>query len=232
MQRSKRQFIKGCGALLTGVSIYGITQSPLASAPQASSHDDPSQIKYAMVHDENACIGCNACANTCRETNQVPDSVSRIHIERIGPFGEYPDQRYRFIRHSCQQCESAPCVKVCPTGAAYKDSKTGIVSVNGDRCVGCQYCVAACPYKVRFINPQTHSADKCDFCQQTQLKQGKQPACVVACPTKALTFGDLNDPQSDVVQLLKSRPTYREKVDLGTRPKLFHVQTIDGEIIL
>lgn len=229
MQRSKRQFLKGCGALLAGASVYGITQSPLAE----HSGDSPeADIKYAMVHDENACIGCNACVEACREVNQVPEGVTRVKIERRGPFGEYPNQSYRFSRVSCQHCEAAPCVRVCPTGAAYIDQHTGIVAVHEERCVGCQYCIAACPYQVRFINPETRTADKCDFCQQTQLKQGLQPACVMACPTKALTFGNLKEADSALVQLLKSKPTYRAKVDLGTRPKLFHIQTIDGEIML
>lgn len=134
---SKRQFLKGVGALLTGVSVYGATRTLQADSllqPEAES-----ETKYAMVHDENACIGCNACVQACRETNQIPEGVTRVKIERRGPFGEYPNQSYRFSRVSCQHCEAAPCVRVCPTGAAYIDKETGIVAVNSDRCVGCQY---------------------------------------------------------------------------------------------
>lgn len=227
---SKRQFLKGVGALLTGVSVYGATRTLQADSllqPEAES-----ETKYAMVHDENACIGCNACVQACRETNQIPEGVTRVKIERRGPFGEYPNQSYRFSRVSCQHCEAAPCVRVCPTGAAYIDKETGIVAVNSDRCVGCQYCIAACPYQVRYIHPETRTADKCDFCQKSRLAQGLQPACVEACPTKALTFGNLKDPESELVKLLKAKPSYRAKVDLGTRPKLFNIQTIDGEIML
>ncbi|MCE9679328.1 4Fe-4S dicluster domain-containing protein [Shewanella sp. AS1] len=230
MERSKRQFIKGCGALLAGASVYSVTRAPLAESP--NEEGESPEIKYAMVHDENRCIGCEACVHACREVNHVPEGVTRLKIERTGPFGEYPHQSYHFSRLSCQHCEAAPCVKVCPTGAAYIDKQTGIVAVNADRCVGCQYCIAACPYQVRFINPESRTADKCDFCQQTQLKQGLQPACVEACPTQALTFGNLKDPESDLVKLLKQKPSYRAKVDLGTRPKLFHIQTIEGEIKL
>jgi protein NrfC len=227
VDNSKRRFLKGCGGVIAGMSVYTVTK-----APQANTSEQDSGLKYAMVHDENLCIGCNACEDACREVNHVPYGVTRVKIERSGPFGEYPDQSYRFIRHSCQHCEAAPCVKVCPTGAAYIDKETGIVAVNEDRCVGCQYCIAACPYQIRFINPETKVADKCDFCQQTQLSEGLQPACVLACPTNALVFGNLKDPDSALVKTLKSKPTYREKVDLGTRPKLFHVRTIDGEIVL
>lgn len=227
MDTSKRRFLKGCGAVIAGASVYSMTPQPLARNAAVDS-----EVKYAMLHDENLCIGCNACEDACREVNKVPLGVSRVNIVRTGPYGEYPDQSYRFSRHSCQHCEAAPCVKVCPTGAAYIDKDTGIVAVNEDRCVGCQYCIAACPYQIRFINPVTKVADKCDFCQQSQLSRGLQPACVLACPTEALIFGNLKDSNSKLVKALKSKPTYRQKVDLGTRPKLFHVRTVDGEIVL
>lgn len=225
MEKSRRVFLKSGCALIACASVYSVSRG-------SSEHLDREQKKYAMVHDETKCIGCNACADACRETNRVPDGVSRLKITRIGPSGEYPDQTYRFVRESCQHCEDAPCVRVCPTGAAFIDKATGIVTVDSWKCVGCQYCIAACPYQVRFINPETNAADKCDFCRETQLKQGKQPACVEACPTQALVFGDLKDPQSEVVSLLKSRPSYRAKVDLGTRPKLFRIAANNGEIKL
>ena len=98
------------------------------------------------------------------------------------------------------------------------------------KCVGCGYCLAACPYQVRFFNPETKSADKCDFCRKTNLAEGKQPACVESCPTKALTFGDLNDPQSDVSKLITQKTVYRDKVELGTKPQLYKVPHQKGEI--
>lgn len=131
--------------------------------------------------------------------------------------------KYRFFRKSCQHCDHAPCVDVCPTGASFRDAASGIVDVNPDLCVGCQYCIAACPYRVRFIHPVTKTADKCDFCRKTNLQAGKLPACVEACPTKALTFGNLDDPNSEISQLLRQKPTYRYKLALGTKPKLYRV---------
>ncbi|TCN87001.1 4Fe-4S dicluster domain-containing protein [Shewanella fodinae] len=224
MDKSKRQFLQGSGAMIAGISLYVLTNGEVAGEQQKGA------VKYAMLHDENKCIGCNACADNCRKVNQVPEGVARLEIIRTGPFGEYPNQYYHFTRKSCEQCDDSPCVHVCPTGAAFKDEKTGIVSVNSWKCVGCQYCLAACPYHIRFINPVTKAADKCDFCRETQLKEGKKPACVEACPTKALVFGDLNDPNSEIVKALEENPVYRNKRDLGTHPKLFRIQAKQGGI--
>jgi len=225
MKNSRRLFLKSACAVVVGASGYTIAKSTTESV-------EIDGKKYALLHDETKCIGCDACSIACREVNQVPEGVSRLEIEREGPYGEYPEQFFRFTRKSCQQCEDAPCVKVCPTGAAYKDPATGIVSVDSWKCVGCQYCIAACPYQVRFINPVTHAADKCDFCKETRLKDGKQPACVSACPTQALTFGDLKDPSSNIVKVLKSAPNYRSKTELGTRPKVFRIASQKGDITL
>ncbi|MGI2852777.1 4Fe-4S dicluster domain-containing protein [Shewanella algae] len=227
MENSRRRFLKGGCALMAGASLY-----PLSGNEAVASADHDSGVNYALLHDETKCIGCNACSDACREVNQVPEGVSRLEIIRTGPYGEYPNQFYHFSRKSCQHCEDAPCVNVCPTGAAFKDKTTGIVTVDAWKCVGCQYCIAACPYQVRFINPVTKAADKCDFCRETQLKQGKQPACVEACPTKALVFGNLKDPSSEVVQMIRANPTQRSKVDLGTRPKMFRIVAKQGEIKL
>ncbi|MGL4616322.1 MAG: 4Fe-4S dicluster domain-containing protein [Shewanella sp.] len=228
MENSKRKFLKGACALFAGASGAAF----LATVNASGENKTQANIKYALLHDETKCIGCNACDVACREVNQVPDGVSRLKIVQTGPYGEYPNQHYHFSRKSCQHCEDAPCVNVCPTGAAFIDKESGIVSVDAWKCVGCQYCIAACPYQVRFIHPVTRAADKCDFCRETNLAQGKQPACVEACPTKALVFGNLKDPTSELVQVLRDNPVQRAKVDLGTRPKLFRIVAKSGEVIL
>ncbi|XWY20830.1 cytochrome c nitrite reductase Fe-S protein [Bisgaard Taxon 45] len=220
---SRRNFVSGMGALIlmTGTTIKSVGQT--ASEAKKT-------IRYAMLHDETACIGCTACMEACRETNQVPEGVSRLEIIRSEPYGEFPNAEYEFFRHSCQHCHNAPCVHVCPTGASFVDKETGIVDVNKDLCVGCQYCIAVCPYRVRFIHPVYKSADKCNFCRDTNLAKGKLPACVESCPTNALTFGDLNDPHSDISQKLKQQQVYRTKVELGTDPQLYHVPAKRGEL--
>lgn len=184
--------------------------------------------RYALIHDESKCIGCTACMDACRVTNQVPEGVSRLDIIRSEPIGDYPDVDFMFFRNSCQHCDNPPCVDVCPSGASFRDPKTGIVDVDPAKCVGCQYCIAACPYQVRFINPETQAADKCDFCRKTNLAEGKLPACVESCPTQALVFGDLNDPLSDVSQIIASTATYRSKPELGTDPHLYRIADIKG----
>ncbi len=221
MSCSRRNFLAGTGAVIftTGVA----TTSVLTSRQSVASDDTKKAVRYGMLHDENACIGCTACTDACREVNKVPEGVSRLEIHRSEPIGEFPDVEYRFIRDSCQHCENPPCVYVCPTGAAYKDEETGIIDVHNEKCVGCGYCLAACPYQVRFFNPETRSADKCNFCRDTNLAEGKLPACVESCPTNALVFGDLNDPNSDINKMKSIKVIYRDKEQLGTKPKLFKV---------
>lgn len=143
---------------------------------------------YVMLHDEKRCIGCQACTAACKIVNDVPAGFNRVQVQIQGPRQIGNGERFEFIRVSCQHCEDAPCVSACPTGASYVDAQ-GIVRIHEDKCVGCDYCVAACPYHVRFINPIKHKAEKCDFCAQTRLAQGEAPACVTVCPTDALLFG-------------------------------------------
>lgn len=187
------------------------------------------QTKYVMIHDERRCIGCQACSVACRSENEVPEKVSRLQVHIEGPHGEMPNLYFRYHRVSCQQCEYTPCVRVCPTGASYV-GEDGIVSVKQKLCVGCQYCLAACPYKVRFVNPVTKAADKCNFCKESRLKRDGVPACVDICPTNALVFGDLSDPDSEVAKLLNTEITYQNKPHLGTKPRLYRIPTKRGGI--
>ena len=210
MSLTRRTFITAVGASL--IAGTGIAKVKTING-----------VRYGMVHDETRCIGCNACVIACRSVNQVPESVTRLEIVRSKPIGEYPNIKYQFYRHSCQHCDNAPCIDVCPTGASFIDSSTGIVDVNSDKCVGCLYCVAACPYRVRFVHPVKKSIDKCNFCRDTNLKAGRLPACVEACPRNALIFGNLDDPHSDISRLLNSKTIYRAKIHLGTGPKIYHI---------
>ncbi|TNH06831.1 cytochrome c nitrite reductase Fe-S protein [Testudinibacter sp. TR-2022] len=223
MSCSRRNFVSGMGA---GALIL-MTGKPAQSLAQTLTINE---VRYGMLHDEKLCIGCTACMDACREVNNVPEGVSRLEIIRGEPQGEFPDVTYEFYRHSCQHCSNAPCVHVCPTGASFIDEATGIVDVHPDLCVGCQYCIAVCPYRVRFIHPKTKAADKCNFCRDTNLAKGRLPACVEACPTKALTFGNLDDPNSEISRQIREKQVYQTKVELGTKPNLYHVPAKAGEI--
>lgn len=174
--------------------------------------------KYAMAFDANRCIGCQSCSIACREENRVPEGVSRLQVW-IESRGSYPNPSVEFHRQSCVMCESPPCVPVCPTGASYIN-EDGVTLVDADRCVGCKYCILACPYDARFINPVTRAADKCTFCYSNRVSQGLLPACVAQCPTGALAFGDLEDPDSDVHKALKGKYYVVPKEHLGTDPKM------------
>lgn len=186
--------------------------------------------KYGMVHDSNLCIGCQACSTACRSENNVPDGVYRLQVRINGPFGVAPHLNFIYHRQSCVMCENTPCVSVCPTKASHVD-ENGIVLVDNDKCIGCLYCVAACPYQARFVNPITKSPDKCTFCKDTRLSKGEEPACVTICPTNALAFGDLNDPRSKISKIIDSKPTIRNKESIGTKPKLYVVPNKRGGIV-
>ena len=120
---SRRNFVSGMGALIlmTGTSVTSLAKEEKADKPK----------RYAMVHDETACIGCTACMDACRETNHVPEGVSRLEILRSEPYGEFPNQEYEFFRQSCQHCTNAPCVAVCPTGASFIDPETDVAPFAG-----------------------------------------------------------------------------------------------------
>ncbi|MEG1214495.1 MAG: thiosulfate reductase electron transport protein PhsB, partial [Leclercia sp.] len=164
---------------------------------------------YVMLHDEKRCIGCQACTVACKVLNDVPEGFSRLQVQIRSPEHE-PEvlSHFQFVRVSCQHCEDAPCVSVCPTGASFRD-ENGIVQVDKSRCIGCDYCVAACPFHVRYLNPQTGIADKCNFCADTRLEVGQSPACVSVCPTDALKFGRRDDPE--IQHWINQKEVYRQQ---------------------
>jgi Fe-S-cluster-containing dehydrogenase component len=128
----------------------------------------------------------------------------------------------RIEPEQCHHCDNPPCVRVCPSGASYTDEEGGIVSVNPRKCIGCRYCILACPYGARYFDDEQGVVDKCTFCRH-RLGRGQEPACVETCPTKVRTFGDLNDPQSEVSRLLRTRTTGKKKVQAGTGPNLRYI---------
>ncbi|TLP40495.1 4Fe-4S dicluster domain-containing protein [Arcobacter arenosus] len=181
---------------------------------------------YRMIHDENLCIGCQACSVACRSENNVHEDVFRLQV-RINTEGTFPNLKMDMKRQSCAMCEDAPCVDVCPTGASFQ-TKDGLVQLDQNLCVSCKYCVVACPYEARYVDPVTKNIDKCTFCYSNRVSKGQDPACVTVCPTDALTFGDINDKESDVYKKANSNILTYPKAYLGTKTKLAFVPNKRG----
>ena len=178
--------------------------------------------EYAMVIQLAKCIGCQACTVACKLQNDVPEGQYRTQSPAIGPTGTYPNVHMYFEKEACQMCKNAPCVRVCPTKASHYN-EAGLVLIDADKCVGCKYCITACPYKARFLNKETGVADKCTFCYETRVAKGEKPACVSTCVGGALHFGDLNDPGSEVAKLLAKAKKEVRKPELGTKPSVYYL---------
>ncbi len=185
-------------------------------------------VKWAKVIDHTRCIGCHACSTACKSENLVPLSVNRTYVKYVD-VGLFPQARRAFQVTRCNQCDEPPCVFACPTAAMHR-REDGIVDFDKSICIGCKACIAACPYDAIFINPDDHSAEKCNFCAH-RIDVGLEPACVVVCPTEAIFIGDLNDPSSRVAQTVGREPVAVRRPEKGTKPKLFykgaHEATLD-----
>ena len=176
--------------------------------------------KWGMVIDLTRCTGCGTCSVACKAENDVPPGVFRSWV-KILEKGVYPDAKNYSLPVLCNNCENAVCVRVCPATASYK-REDGIVMIDPHKCVGCKYCMAACPYQVRHINPLRRYAQKCFFCSH-RIDAGLQPACVEACPSGARVFGDLNDPDSEISKILVKNAVSVLKPEAGTKPNVFYI---------
>ena len=183
--------------------------------------------RWAYLIDTYKCIGCGSCVRACKAENGVPDGYFRTWVERYlvapeafhreehreasyvdspnGGMDGFPPVQLAFeptkaffVPKLCNHCKETPCVQVCPVGASYR-TKDGVVLVDGQRCIGCGYCVQACPFGSRFISPLTHTAEKCTWCYH-RITKGMKPACVEVCPTATRQFGDMKR-EDDPVRL-------------------------------
>jgi Fe-S-cluster-containing dehydrogenase component len=175
------------------------------------------KVRYVMAIDTRKCVGCTACVFACKQENDVPEGYCRDWIEQEVA-GTYPVLTMENRSQRCQHCDNPPCVYACPTGASHV-GPGGITLVDPDLCTGCKACIAACPYDARYLHPEGF-VDKCTFCEH-RVRVGMEPACVAICPTRSLTFGDANDPNSAVSTLLAARTHRRQKAHLGTEPQLY-----------
>ena len=183
----------------------------------------------AIITDLNRCVGCLACSVACKAVNNVPIGSYWNKVVRVGPnpipggSGQYPDVYMYFLPISCQHCENPECVKVCPTEASHV-AEDGSIQIDKEKCIGCKYCMMACPYGVRSWSPSEHVVEKCTLCGQL-TSVGEEPKCVAACCASARFYGDLDDPNSDASKALAAAgadSVHRLK-DVGNGPQTAYI---------
>ena len=213
--------------------------------------DDPASHYYGMGIEVDKCIGCSRCVEACKAENDVPREpfffrtwIERYVIKKDGDVNvecinvkgkggketvqDDPDVlRTFFVPKLCNHCVNPPCVQVCPVGATFA-TEDGVVLIDSKRCVGCRYCIQACPYGARYLDPRTKTADKCSFCYH-RVRRGLLPACVEVCPTQARIFGDLRSKASRLVRFARMNKIHVLKPSLNTEPKVYYAQ-LDGEV--
>jgi len=246
-----------------GIAAAGDASPAASPAPSASPPYDPHAHSWAFLVDTTRCIGCGRCVDACKNENNVPDDpeFNRTWVElhvvesngtvlvtspdggihgfppeppELAAAGATASQAY-FVPRLCMQCDNPPCTSVCPVSATYK-SPDGVVLVDQDRCIGCGYCILACPYGARYIVPSGGNTpmgsagvvDKCTFCYQ-RITKGMSPACVAVCPVEARRIGDQKDPTDPVTIAIKTGRTQVMKPELGTKPRVHYVG-IEGEV--
>lgn len=208
----------------------------MTSLPDTSK---PGQKKLGLVIDLDICVGCQACATSCKEWNTqstVSGPLTDLNPQGADPLGVWLNRVHAYeaeddagetrvvhFPRSCLHCETPACVSVCPTGASYKRAEDGIVLVNPDTCIGCKLCSWACPYGAREYDYDQGVMKKCTLCvdriyNENLAPEDRQPACVKACPTGARAFGDLGDPASAVSKSVAERGGYDLMPEFGYKP--------------
>ncbi|MFA6455932.1 MAG: 4Fe-4S dicluster domain-containing protein [Bacteroidota bacterium] len=242
----RRFFGKG----FTLLAQFGLISSVFKRASAEPTDYDASKHYYGMGIQVNKCIGCGKCMEACKEENGVPKEpfyfrtwVERYSIKKDGEVivksidpridtlgntvSEKDVMRSFFVPKLCNHCDHPPCVQVCPVGATFK-TDDGVILVDSERCIGCRYCIQACPYGARYLNPVTSTADKCTFCYH-RITKGLLPACVEVCPTQARIFGDTRSTASPLTRFKRMFKLHVLKPSLNTDPKVQYAD-LDGEV--
>ncbi|AFM01868.1 MULTISPECIES: 4Fe-4S dicluster domain-containing protein [Desulfitobacterium] len=205
-------------------------------------------MRYAMAIDLKRCVGCHTCSVACKMANNLPNEIWWNRILTVGgeamdtAAGTFPNNTLEYLPVNCQHCDNPACVKACPVGATYKRKEDGLVIQDYDKCIGCRYCMVACPYSgVRQFNwkkpdyyvdfaigdanitpHQYNTVSKCTFCVH-RLAEGKRPACMELCIGRARYFGDLDDPESEVSKALQGRSYFHLLEEKGTKPNIYYL---------
>jgi Fe-S-cluster-containing dehydrogenase component/formate-dependent nitrite reductase membrane component NrfD len=180
-------------------------------------------MNYGFLIRNDRCIGCHACTTACKSENEVPVGVNRTWVKNVET-GWYPNVTRHFQVTRCNHCANPPCVRICPTEAMYQRDD-GIVEFDPEQCIGCKACLQACPYDAIYVDPESGTAAKCHYCAH-RVEMDLEPACVVVCPEHAIIAGDMDDPDTEISQMLAEYQTTVRRPEQGTAPKLFYT---DGE---
>ncbi|AWB34209.1 sulfate reduction electron transfer complex DsrMKJOP subunit DsrO [Orrella marina] len=226
-QQGKRGFLKGLLGLTASATVIPI--HPANASTQPPRRPGMPGKRFGMLVDLRKCIGCQACTVSCSMENLPPIGQFRTTVLQYEV--DMPDESAPAmvsLPRLCNHCDNPPCVPVCPVQATFQ-REDGIVLVDNERCVGCGYCVQACPYDARFINHETQTADKCTFCEH-RLEVGLLPACVESCVGGARLIGDLNDPQSLISQTISENQGDIKvlKPGMGTAPHVYYIGMPDA----
>ena len=250
MSCSRRALLKNAVKGVVAASLP-ISAFKLLSPAELKAAIGDDKVRWGFLVDTNKCVGCGFCVKACKIENEIPydAAITRTWVERYvvtkddkhhadSPMGARDGFTSPQIRHEeaidpddiakaffvpklCNQCETPACVQVCPVGATYQ-TKDGVTLIDRDWCIGCGYCVMACPYGVRFFHPKYKVADKCNFCYH-RISKGLQTACVDACPFGARKIGNLKDENDPVTQIIMSERVAVLKDEYGTKPQVFYI---------
>ncbi len=189
--------------------------------------------RYGMLINLDWCIGCYSCVVACKQHNDLRPRVDErpgtrvagwAQVRQVGPSGTFPDIEMHYVPRSCMHCDNPACEQVCPTGATFKRKEDGIVLVDRDKCIGCQYCTLACPYDVRVYEEASGVVTKCTMCAD-RIAEGLKPFCVTQCVAQARIFGDVNDPSSEISRAIASGGShvYQLLPEMGTKPNIYYL---------
>ena len=239
---SRREFMQRSGHAIAGAAVIALVLPEEMATSATGEGYDWNRHRWVYLIDTTKCIGCGSCARACRAENSVPEDMYRTWIERYqipiegeaivdspsgGEHGFDPSttgmnvRKAFFVPKICNHCSATPCTQVCPVGASFT-TRDGVVLVDAEHCIGCGYCIQACPYGSRFMNPTTHTADKCTLCYH-RISKGLSPACVGICPVGARRLGDRENPDDPVNEILATRRIQVLQPELLTRPKCYYL---------